>query len=85
MTTMKNIKMLINFNLRLIYFNLEISYSHAICNFDVQCDDFSKIDNTWWWPSVAKTCSEEEGWLDNKLHLRRKYMGTEDKLMQQDA
>jgi hypothetical protein len=26
----------------------------------------------------GETCSEEEGWLDNKLHLREKYMCTKD-------
>jgi hypothetical protein len=27
---------------------------------------------------VAETCSEEEGGLDNKLHLRQKYMRKKD-------
>jgi hypothetical protein len=58
------------------FFILEISRSHAIYNFDMHCNNFSKIDNTWWWPYAAETCSEEEGWLDNKLHLSRKYLYT---------
>jgi hypothetical protein len=45
-----------------------------IHNFDIQCNNFSMIDNTWWWPYAAITCSEEEGWLDDKLDLRRKCM-----------
>jgi hypothetical protein len=39
-----------------------------------ECNNFSKIEETWWWSYTAETCSEEEEWLDNKLHLRRKYM-----------
>jgi hypothetical protein len=59
-----------------ILFLWEISRSHAISNFYIQCNNFSKIDNTWWWLYAVETCSEQEGWLDNKLHLRRKYMCT---------
>jgi hypothetical protein len=47
--------------------------SHGIHNFDVQCNNFSKIDNIWWWPYTDEMCSEEEEWLDNKLHLRWQY------------
>jgi hypothetical protein len=50
------------------------SHLHAIRKFDAQCTNISKIEDTWWWPYTAETCSVEEGWLDNKLHLRRKYM-----------
>jgi hypothetical protein len=41
--------------------------------------------NIWWRPYAAETYKEEEGWLDNKLHLIRKYMSTKNILMQQDA
>jgi hypothetical protein len=57
-----------------IYFNQEISTSYAILNSDMQCNKFSKIQDTRWCPYMAKTCSEEEGWLDNKLHLRQNCM-----------
>jgi hypothetical protein len=40
----------------------------------IQYNNFSKTENTWWWSYTAETCSEEEGLLENKLHLRRKYM-----------
>jgi hypothetical protein len=53
-------------------------------NSDVQRNNFSEMDNTWWWPYTAETCSEEVGWLDNMLYLRRKYMCTKDTLMQRD-
>jgi hypothetical protein len=38
-----------------------------MCNFDVQRNNFSMINNTWWWPYVAETCSEEEGWIENTV------------------
>jgi hypothetical protein len=34
---------------------------------------------------MAKTCSEEEGGLDNKMHLRQKYICANDILMQQET
>jgi hypothetical protein len=54
----------------LIWFHLdyEISRSHMKCNFDIQCNNFSKTEDT------IKTCSEEY----NKLHSRRKCMCTKD-------
>jgi hypothetical protein len=55
-----------NFNSRLIYFNSEISRSNTMRNFDIQCNNFSKRDNTWRWPYATR--------LDNKLHLRRQYI-----------
>jgi hypothetical protein len=45
-----------------------------IRNFDIQCNKYSKIEDTWWWPYTAETYSEEEGWLDNEMHIRWKYM-----------
>jgi hypothetical protein len=42
MTAMENIKILIKFNSRLIYFNYEISRSHAIHNFGIERNNFSK-------------------------------------------
>jgi hypothetical protein len=54
--------MLINFNSGLIYFNQEISCSHAIRVFDIRCNNFSKTAETW---------SEEEEWLHKELHLTR--------------
>jgi hypothetical protein len=62
----KTLKMLINFN-------LEISHSHAIRNFEIHCNTFSKTDDIWWWPYAVKIYSVAEGSLDNKLHLRWKY------------
>jgi hypothetical protein len=46
----------------------------VIRNFDIQCNNFSMIEDTWWWLYSAEPCNVEEGWLDNKLHFRRKYM-----------
>jgi hypothetical protein len=57
----KNIVMLIHlFQLRLIYFNQEISRSHAMKNFHVQCNYFGKIQDTWWWPYTAEPCNVEK-------------------------
>jgi hypothetical protein len=43
-----NIGVLINlFYLRSIYLNKEITLSHAIRNFDIQCNDFSKIEDVY--------------------------------------
>jgi hypothetical protein len=53
----ENIGMLINlFQVRSIYFNQEIS------RFDIQCNNFSKLEDTWWWPYTAEPCNVEEGW-----------------------
>jgi hypothetical protein len=51
-----------------------MSRSHAVYNFDIECNNFNKLDNNLWWSYTTETCNEEERWLDNKLHLRRKYM-----------
>jgi hypothetical protein len=40
------LRMLINFNCKLNVFYLRLSRSHAVCRFDVQGNNFSKIDNT---------------------------------------
>jgi hypothetical protein len=69
---MKNIKILYNFNLRLIYFNY----------FDIEYNNFCEIDNTWWQPCETEMCSEEERWQDYELHLGRKYVCTKDKMNQ---
>jgi hypothetical protein len=43
----ENFGILINlFSFRSIYFNHEISRSRAIRNFDIQCNNFSKIEGT---------------------------------------
>jgi hypothetical protein len=73
-TTARKInKIFISFNSRLIYFNQSISRSHVIGHFDIECNNFSKIEDTWLWQYTAETCSEEEEWLDNELRLRWKY------------
>jgi hypothetical protein len=71
-----NIAMLINLlQIRSIYLNKEKSRSDAIWNSDIQCNNFSKIEDTWWWPYTAEACNVEEGWLYNKLYLRLKTRG----------
>jgi hypothetical protein len=70
-----NIKMLILIP-SLIHFNQEIMRSHMICNFDIQCSSFTKIDNTWWLLYMTETCSKEESLWDYKLHLSKKCMCT---------
>jgi hypothetical protein len=44
---------------------------------DIQCNNFNEIDNCWWRPRSVETCNEEGGWLDSRLHSRRKYVCTE--------
>jgi hypothetical protein len=62
----ENAGMLVNlFQLRSINFNKEISRSHAIRNFDIQCDNFSKIEDTRCWPYIAEPCNVEDGLLYN--------------------
>jgi hypothetical protein len=51
----------LNFNSSSIYSNSEISRSHAIRNFDLYCNNFSKIDNTLCKSNAVETCSKEEG------------------------
>jgi hypothetical protein len=58
MTTMKNIKMLINFNWGYFIF-IRKYHIHTRYVIDIQSNNFSKIYNTWWWPYTAKTRSEE--------------------------
>jgi hypothetical protein len=58
----ENIGILINlFQFRSIYFNQEISRSHEIRNFYIQCNYINKILETWWWPYIAEPCNVVEG------------------------
>jgi hypothetical protein len=57
----------------------------GVCNLGIEYSNFSKIGHTWRWQYAAETCSEEEGWEDNKFHLRQEYICTKDILIQQSA